>query len=64
MFSVERGDGADFTLQPSKRYAHGEAYLRRLAGAHGFDCLEIEARFIRKDGAADITGLIAVMRVR
>ncbi len=61
-FSVERGAEADFVLQPSKRYAHSEAYLRRLAAARGFDVASLEARFIRKDGATDIHGLIAVLR--
>lgn len=36
-FTVERAaDGDDFRLQSSLRYAHSEAYLRRLAETHGF----------------------------
>lgn len=62
VFSVECGEKQDFVLQESKRYAHSEAYLRRLAGEHDLRIEQIESRFIRKDGAADISGLIAVMR--
>lgn len=36
-FTVERSAGADFVLQETKRWAHGETYLRRIAAAHGFD---------------------------
>ena len=35
-FSVERLDAADgFALQPSRRYAHAEAYVRRMLGEAG-----------------------------
>lgn len=60
-FSVEHGRQAEYALQPSKRYAHSEAYLRRLAAAHAFGVTSLEPCFIRKDGAADIEGLIAVL---
>lgn len=61
-FSVEYADSGDFVLRPSKRYAHSEDYLRRLAAAHGYAVERIEARVIRKDGSTDIDGLLAVLR--
>ncbi len=62
VFSVERGEEMDFVLHESKRYAHSEAYLRRLAAAHSLPIEKIENHFLRKDGDTDISGLIAVMR--
>ena len=61
-FSVEHSNGADFVLQASRRYAQSEHYLRRLADAYGFAVKSIEPCFIRKDGDADISGMIAVMQ--
>lgn len=38
LFTTERHEGeAPFLLQETRRYAHGEAYLRQLAAASGFD---------------------------
>src|SRR5262249_34211053 len=41
-FTVEAGDGADYHLQPVRRYAHPRGYLTRAADATGFivRCLE------------------------
>lgn len=62
-FSAERGEGGDYTLQISKRYAHTEAYLRRLAVEHGFSLQSLARHVIRKDGDADIDGWVAVLRL-
>lgn len=67
-FSTEAGaDGADFTgcgyvLQPSNRYAHSLAYLRRLALAHGFALLEAEAAVVRSENGAEVAGHLLVLR--
>ena len=61
-FSVEQCTDRDFFLQPSKRYAQSEPYLRRLAADRGFTVQCIEPCFIRKDGNSDIHGLIAVLQ--
>jgi predicted TPR repeat methyltransferase len=37
LFTCERGDVLDFEQGSKRRYRHSEAYLRRLADAHGFD---------------------------
>jgi len=62
-FSVERSASKDFVLQQSRRYAHSEAYLQRLATVHGYAIKHLEQRFLRKDDDTDIAGLIVVMRV-
>jgi predicted TPR repeat methyltransferase len=58
-FSAERArDGvADFELCPSLRYAHSEAYLRRLAAAHGFEVASLHEAPIREDQRETIAGL-------
>jgi predicted TPR repeat methyltransferase len=62
-FSVERAgaDVADFELRPSLRYAHGEAYLRRLAAQHGHDVAALEEGPIRTDQHGRIDGLYVTL---
>ncbi|HEY0179511.1 MAG TPA: hypothetical protein VGC30_07750, partial [Dokdonella sp.] len=57
-FSVERcADALDFVLQPSLRYAHSEAYLQRLAAAHGYRILAMDEAAVREDQKAAVAGL-------
>jgi predicted TPR repeat methyltransferase len=62
-FSVEllRGEG-DFVLQPSRRYAHSEAYVGETLGANGFAPLSIETAVIRQDRREPVDGLIVIAR--
>jgi predicted TPR repeat methyltransferase len=55
-FSVEAGDGADYTLRPSNRYAHTPAYLQRLAAETGFTVLASQAIEARQENGAPIAG--------
>lgn len=49
-FTVEQHIGSeDFVLQPSLRYRHSEAYLRRLAQASGFSVLDLQVDTLRHD---------------
>lgn len=60
-FSVERHDAAGgFALQPSRRYAHSEAYVRAVLAANGFSLLSLEERVIRQDRREPVAGLIVV----
>ncbi|HHZ09983.1 MAG TPA: methyltransferase domain-containing protein [Rhizobiales bacterium] len=60
-FSVERHQGPeDFVLRPSRRYAHADAYLRRLLAASGFAVASFEAAAIRMDRGEPVEGLIVV----
>jgi predicted TPR repeat methyltransferase len=61
-FSVEAGDGTDFVLQITHRFAHSIGYLQRLAEAHGFAIESLESRAIRKNRDADVSGYLVVMR--
>jgi predicted TPR repeat methyltransferase len=56
-FSVEPADGdAAFVLQPSLRYAHGEAGLRALAASHGLQVLQAERGALRADQVHEVQG--------
>jgi predicted TPR repeat methyltransferase len=62
-FSVEKWAGAgDFALQPSRRYAHGEAYIRRVLANENLLVASMEEHAIRKDRGEPVTGLIVVAR--
>ena len=64
-FSIERTDDArDLRLLPSLRYAHSQAYVRRLAQEHGF---EVRAAFpapLREDQHHPIEGLYVYLQAR
>lgn len=61
-FSVEAGEGADFTLRPSNRYAHTLAYLERLAMETGFEVLAAEPLAARQENGATIAGHAVMLR--
>ncbi|UCI07578.1 methyltransferase domain-containing protein [Mesorhizobium sp. B1-1-8] len=57
-FSVETLVGAeDFVLRPSRRYAHAEAYVRRVLAAGGFSMLSMQDTAIRYDHDEPVDGL-------
>ncbi|MEZ5675908.1 MAG: methyltransferase domain-containing protein [Thalassovita sp.] len=57
-FTVEAGEGADVTLQPSRRYAHGAEYLRMLMADAGFGAVHLETAILRQDRGAPIMSYI------
>jgi len=61
-FSLEllAGGSDDFSLQPSRRYAHSESYMRRVLAANGFSILSLEPTIIRLDRGAPVDGLAIV----
>lgn len=62
-FSAEQAAPAErFVLRPSMRYAHGEPYLRELAGRHDFALVELLAQVLREDAGRPIDGLYLVLR--
>jgi len=57
-FTVELApDGEDFVLQPSLRYAHSEAYVRRLAQACGFTVRDVRRAPLRQNRAEPLDAL-------
>jgi predicted TPR repeat methyltransferase len=60
-FSVEKLGAADgFALQSSRRYAHAEAYVRRVLGEAGLAVVSLEEKVIRQDRDEPVTGLIVL----
>jgi len=60
-YSTERSPGDDVALLPSLRYAHADAYLARLAGAHGFTVVRAEPSILRVDHGDPIAGTLHVL---
>jgi predicted TPR repeat methyltransferase len=60
-FSVEElaGEG-DFLLQPSRRYAHSQAYVRGMLDRAGLRVLWLQEEIIRLDRNEPVAGLIVV----
>jgi predicted TPR repeat methyltransferase len=66
-FSVEAaGGGTDrYSLDPkTRRYAHAEAYLRRLAGMYGFEERSFVPIPIRLERGEPLPGYLVVLRLR
>jgi predicted TPR repeat methyltransferase len=64
-FSVEKLDAADgFALQPSRRYAHAEGYVKRVLREAGLTVVSLEEQIIRQDRNEPVTGLIVTARRR
>jgi predicted TPR repeat methyltransferase len=64
-FSVERaGDGRDFELRTSQRYAHSRAYIQKLAEGHGFEVAGFVEAPVREDQRQPVAGLYAYLRRR
>jgi predicted TPR repeat methyltransferase len=61
-FSLEGSDGEDFVLRPSRRFAHSESYVQRLALASGFVLEKIERRTLRHDDGIEIKGFLVILR--
>ena len=61
-FSVEAHDGGGFALRPTRRYAHGLAYLEQVAAASGLAVLRVTTETLRVQRGADVRGHVAVLR--
>jgi predicted TPR repeat methyltransferase len=60
-FSVEKlAEGEEYALQPSRRYAHAEGYLRHVLGGAGLKVLSLQEHNIRQDRRQPVAGLIVV----
>jgi len=61
-FSLESQEGENWTLKPSRRYAHGESYVRDLATHEGFEMVTLQHAVLRTDQEKDVGGMIVVLR--
>jgi predicted TPR repeat methyltransferase len=61
-FSIERGGDIDFALERSLRYVHGEAYIERLAAAHGLAIERARPTILRAEADRPVQGVLYVAR--
>lgn len=61
-FSVERSTTGDVVLQPTLRFAHGDAYVARLASDHGFAIVRAEPSVLRVDNGEPVHGVLYLLR--
>ncbi|TPM92889.1 class I SAM-dependent methyltransferase [Mesorhizobium sp. B2-1-3A] len=59
-FSVESLASGDFALQPSRRYAHSDSYVRRTVEANGLSILALEPTTIRQDRREPVKGWVVL----
>lgn len=59
--TIEKSDGDDCVLYATRRYAHSEKYIRRLAVKAGLDVLAVDAFALRSEGKTTIPGLAFVV---
>ncbi|MEI2781712.1 MAG: hypothetical protein V9H25_10815 [Candidatus Competibacter sp.] len=65
-FTVERLEDAaaadDFNLDPSGRYRHSEAYLRRVLAQAGMEIASLETVTLRLEGGQPVIGFLVTAR--
>lgn len=61
LFTVERGENADFGLGERRRWRHSEDYLRRLGETYGFEPASLIAATLRHDAGLPVEGLAALL---
>jgi predicted TPR repeat methyltransferase len=61
-FTVERGEGAPFTLTDSGRYVHSERHIAESAAGAGFRVVSIDRTVLRYEYGEPVEGLVVLMR--
>lgn len=64
VFTVERSEMDDVVLRPSLRFAHSEAFLRRIAAQAGLQVAAASAAVARRDAGIDVQSLVIVLARR
>jgi predicted TPR repeat methyltransferase len=60
-FTLEVTERADFTVEPSRRYAHSLAYVRRVAAGVGLVERHASSAVLRAGETAPVTGAVVVL---
>jgi len=63
-FSTELEEGDSYTIRPTGRFTHSEAYVRGVAEAEQFDVLVCDAITCRKEAGEPVAGQVFVLRKR
>ena len=61
-FSVERGEGAPFSLTDSGRYVHSEEHVRDAASAAGLTLVSLSSTCLRYEYGDPVIALVVVLR--
>jgi predicted TPR repeat methyltransferase len=60
-FTVEQGEGEGYSLHSTGRFAHADAYLRRLAAGHGFSLIALDPVVTRRERGLPVPGLFCLL---
>jgi predicted TPR repeat methyltransferase/uncharacterized coiled-coil protein SlyX len=63
VFTVESHDGDGFRLLDTRRYAHGDGYLRALAALHGLDVETLAPAVLRTQHGEDVQGRVVTLQL-
>ena len=62
-FTIEKHEGDDYVLQPTRRYAHSIDYVRSAAAAVGLAEVSASEGVIRTEGQKDVNGWVIICAV-
>jgi predicted TPR repeat methyltransferase len=62
-FSVEASAGDRYHLQPTRRYAHSQPYVERLARIYGFNVERFDTIPVRMEAGRRLAGYLVLLRV-
>jgi predicted TPR repeat methyltransferase/uncharacterized coiled-coil protein SlyX len=62
VFTIESQDDADYVLCATRRYAHADAYVQRLAQEHDFNVEALRPCVLRTNNGADVEGRVVTLR--
>lgn len=65
LFSIEANErsDSDFTLLPTRRFAHAIAYIERLAATHGFRLVERQHSVLREELGQEVAGWVVLLQI-
>lgn len=61
-FSAEAHDGIGYLLQPTRRYAHADAYVDAIAHAQGLEPVARHREVLREEHGTPVEGVLHVLR--
>lgn len=61
-FTLEAHDGEDYVVRPSRRFAHSERYILKLAADNGFVTVSWTTGALRTESGQPINGFIVILR--
>ena len=61
-FTVELHDGDEYVLRPSRRFAHPDPYIRKVAAEHALPVVSWTQAVLRTESNQPVQGLVVVLR--